>query len=294
MRFSFPFFFSRILPFFIILNFLSELSIAQEYIPLVQEGAWWKTTYVNNSWKFFPKYLIKGDTTINGVDYKKMYSCPDLKGFIREDTIEKKVFARYFSVFDSNCPENDEFLLFDFSLEVGDTIQSCWFGASAQLDTVAVVSSEFLFGQDRKSIAYTTVFPTTSIIEGLGSTEGGPVTVQVLGVSGVTGDINDYGVNPETTCSDLLVSAEQAINNHEIDVYPNPAATLVEIYVDALLAANSQAIFYSLGGKQLKTIELESNRNLVRVDDLPPGIVILYIKDYKGRISTPIKFVITH
>ena len=102
---------------------------AQDYVPFVEDGKAWNYVYhvYNTDWS--PKYsihysyLIEGDTTIAGETWKKLYYIADrtreevvevrrLEGALREEG--RKVF------FYENKHE-EIFLLFDFTLSVGDS-----------------------------------------------------------------------------------------------------------------------------------------------------------------------------
>jgi len=61
-------------------------------------------------------WQIAVDTVFKNQTYKHMYGNGLLVGIIREDTLARKVF------FHPNCDTSAEFLLYDFSLQVGDTI----------------------------------------------------------------------------------------------------------------------------------------------------------------------------
>ena len=117
---------------------------AQEYIPMAVDESRWIIRYdeintpipVDMLWE----YYANGDTIVNNTSYVKVYKrdliptadAPpyepngnyDLYGLIRDDTLSRKVYA---ILFDDNyfCPENAEYELFDFSVEVGDTIEFC-------------------------------------------------------------------------------------------------------------------------------------------------------------------------
>ncbi|MEM6262989.1 MAG: hypothetical protein AAGI38_10810 [Bacteroidota bacterium] len=112
------------------------------YRPLVHEDAHWITE--SRFWPF-PLYetTISGDTIANGVLYKKVYgqkiasrtsgsnqppytqSAPKkLDALIREDTVARKVYA-IFSYQSALCPPNQEFLLYDFSVDILETMVHC-------------------------------------------------------------------------------------------------------------------------------------------------------------------------
>ncbi len=133
----------RLLIFIIIFQFSTEIK-SQEYIPLAVEGAQWIVRYddqytpptVDLLWEYF----ASGDTCIGNKCYIKVFKrdliptdesppfIPDgeyeLFGFIRDDSINRKVYAIQ-SVGWSPCPQNEEFLMYDFSLNIGDTVDFC-------------------------------------------------------------------------------------------------------------------------------------------------------------------------
>ena len=118
--------------------------MSQNYIPIAIEGAHWVIRYdeiesiqpVDDLWE----YHITGDTIINDLSYKKVLKRDlvvtqngppfeaegpyELYGVIRDDSIGRKVYAIKYSTFDE-CPENQEYLLYDFSKNIGDTLNLC-------------------------------------------------------------------------------------------------------------------------------------------------------------------------
>ena len=100
---------------------------AQDYHPIVEDGKQWNVLF-SYPWsppepqhKYTDIYKIEGDTLVDGVSYKVMYATRNedltgwnLWGFLRE-TEDGQVFSRRPST-------SDEQLLYDFSMEVGDTI----------------------------------------------------------------------------------------------------------------------------------------------------------------------------
>ena len=134
------------------LLFLSLNQLQGQYIPLVEEGKFW--IYNIQAISDFPSsesghaITFLGDTTINFVTYKKVYrldlkgqnSCPPpslpcwdydypyqtetktLISFIREDIPNKKIYN--LPVLVGICSD-EEHLIFDFSLAINDTINTC-------------------------------------------------------------------------------------------------------------------------------------------------------------------------
>ena len=106
---------------------------AQDYHPIVEDGKQWNVLFTY-PWsppepphRYTDIYKIEGDTLVDGVPYKVMYATRNedltgwnLWGFLRE-TEDGQVFSRRPST-------SDEYLLYDFSMEVGDTICMCDYG----------------------------------------------------------------------------------------------------------------------------------------------------------------------
>lgn len=105
---------------------------AQEYIPFPDSGAVWHETYYWQPSPFFYNGIgdtyIEGDTVFNDTIYKKIYnvrrdvfcsdiiiSGPDYSGALREDTVNQKVY------FKNNANEYEK-LIYDYSLQIGDTL----------------------------------------------------------------------------------------------------------------------------------------------------------------------------
>ena len=104
---------------------LPTLLTGQEsYHPLVTDGKTWKGAEVGVFWQEYKyDYFLKGDTTINGVGYLKCFlvsergvsgtPAPGYVGAMREES--KKVYA-------VRKGSQQECLLFDFGLHVGDSV----------------------------------------------------------------------------------------------------------------------------------------------------------------------------
>ncbi len=175
----------------------------QSYEPMVVEGARWRVFLITpNAIPSYPytsvyEYFIDADTTINAVEYKKVfyrelesanqnYKAPFLPksesmiiGYLREDTLQKKVYAIVLGN-SFSCPLEQETLLFDFSLTIGDTLRSCliFSGESSLLDTSyaykpgGLTTPTFHFTDHVKVMSYNTTFGDLFLIEGIGSSWG--------------------------------------------------------------------------------------------------------------------------
>ena len=147
------------------------------YHPIVEDGKQWNVLF-SYPWsppepqhKYTDIYKIEGDTLLDGVSYKVMYTTRNenltgwnLWGFLRE-TEDGQVFSRRPST-------SDEQLLYDFSKEVGDTICMCDFGYD-ECCMVVIEKGEILVnGEPRQQIVLEYPFGSgveEVWIEGIGS-----------------------------------------------------------------------------------------------------------------------------
>ncbi len=104
------------------------LVYSQDYFPIIEEGKTWNVLAVAASYPYpwdttcsTISYQLSGDTIIDAVTYKKMYSSYEeipanwnLYSFIREDA-NKKVWLK-------DTMAEDEYLLYDFSINEGDSL----------------------------------------------------------------------------------------------------------------------------------------------------------------------------
>ena len=132
----------------IISLFAAKTNTAQGYTPMAVENAQWIITehdiFNPNPYPPFEniyEYLSNGDTLVNNHVYTKIYKrfldpaiyYPPfvpigeyvLHGLIRDDIENKKVYAILLHETNQECPINEEYLLYDFDVSVGDTLYTC-------------------------------------------------------------------------------------------------------------------------------------------------------------------------
>lgn len=100
--------------------FISVEAVSQNYTPLLGQTNEWQLTSCYEGDCFTDIYFTNGDTIVNNLDYQILdgYHYINRNFLLREEVSEKKVFV---TVILPNRVE--EFLLYDFSLNVGDSIQ---------------------------------------------------------------------------------------------------------------------------------------------------------------------------
>jgi hypothetical protein len=233
--------------------------------------------------------IINGDTTINGLTYHKLFTpfiqeilnvnclmwmTTGYKGAIREDTLLRMIFF---------VPQSDttEQLLYDFNMQVGDTVQGYLRGyLQPGFDTVIAIDS-VLIGQDYRKRWYINNSYSIYIIEGIGSTYG--LFEQSPGTSTDFPIYNmdcyrlfDVTLYPGTlTSCDLITSLPFiAPVNNDILVYPNPSEGILTI--KSPNSGMHQIYLTDLSGRLINTFHAEGAHEFL-LSSLPEGMFILRI-----------------
>jgi Secretion system C-terminal sorting domain len=252
---------------------ISTLFASAQYTPLVSENNYWKCLSYGWGTQYFD-YLLNGDTTINLVQYKKLYRADGnevyYSGLLREDIIEQRVFIN---------TSNEDVLLYDFSLEVNDT--ATVYGAWSMHDIVVTEVNTVLVNETyRKKIVFDELngWSPGYWIEGVGSVYGLP--------DAALGQITDYSPvlscfyegnnlawdnpdNEDLQCSSTLSTNE--IEQVELNFFPNPASEKLNW---TLPTTNGNSIMqieiYNSTGQMCKSIITNSNQ--IEISDLASGI----------------------
>jgi hypothetical protein len=182
-RFSFSF--------FSFLVFLHSTTFGQSniYHPFPPSGALWTTGDLVPGCFYNPcDYvfdLFGADTTMDNLNYHKLYegsigfgpggpfySPPIFTAiYVRDDTANKKVFIRFAGV-------SWELLLYDFGLNVGDTLPDAWLSSKAAgvivtaIDSILLEDNTYRRRLKLNSVGYVSVTDSLSLIEGIGYTGG--------------------------------------------------------------------------------------------------------------------------
>ena len=271
---------------FVMLNLVQHLCKAQSYIPFPDSNAVWINadyTLVNQP---FYHYVLVGtrnyctngeDTLLNATTYTKINHCEGAyKAALRDDN--GKVYI---------VPKDsvNEFLLYDFTLEVGDTLGTFFYeysGGWQELSQNDIIINEV------DSININNVYhkritvDNTYWIEGIGCTMG-LFSEPYTNVSGYLGELmcmsqNDTTLYPQVAYSSCLlpIGIEESMNN-TITLYPNPAATQLTItgYTPAYLKLSN-----TLG----QTVAEATNTNTLWLGTLPQGLYVLQLFDAKGGL----------
>ncbi|MCK4569107.1 MAG: T9SS type A sorting domain-containing protein [Bacteroidales bacterium] len=282
---------------FVLLTQLSFLSRSQNYIPLAVEGAQWVVAFnhidtpwlVDDLWE----YYAEGDTNINGKTYKKIYFRqlvvtqdpppfePDgeyeLKGFIRDDSTERKVFAIDMDPWGNDfCPANEEFLMFDFSVITGDTVDFCLIPYFYTWTIDTIYPGTFIGFETRY---YEFLYCYEGYYEGMGSTYG---LFEPMFTPFKKSDQKYifytylYYYCREFPC-DLIVSVPEitSVENH-LRIFPNPARDIVNINLRSSVTDGKIRLF-NIYGQELIKVQINKGDVEYSLDlsGLTSGIYIL-------------------
>ena len=161
--------------------------------------------------------------------------------------------------------DTEEYLLYDFTAKVGDTIDH-WFGIPENTTIIEEDSIEMCNQLRRRLKASQFTIDEVFFIEGVGST------------SGLVPRYNYFETGAALMCfSDLdctpcpLVSNTHAQLQQRIMVYPNPSAEILWLKTPELFNESTDVLIYATDG-QVYQRSVQSGR--ISIVDLPKGLYI--------------------
>ena len=288
----------------IIIAFLSQIVNAQTniYHKFPESSAFWNFHLVSYSSQGGScdgsqnySILVTGDTIINDTVYHKLnipyiqsFDSPcgesvGYKGAFRQDTILKKVYFIPPS-------QNSEELLYDFNLQVGDTLK----GYLATLllgsyDVVASIDSVLVGSSFRKRWNLSDSCYNILIIEGVGSTYG---LIELSGSCLTTKNysLNCFNQNGISLYPDSANNCEQItqINSFDsspskIKIFPNPSNGVFTVDFDASLSISEIILFDLLGNIILK--QPINNQTEFIINNVQSGTYIISLIKKNGSIA---------
>jgi hypothetical protein len=278
-----------------IMVILQNELLSQTYNNLVVENSQWQIMQDDESTPWEDNmygYVLRGDTVINDLTYKKLFKrsfeAPQvyliteqwLCGFLREDVENEKVYVIEWGW--GGCDSsNAEYLLFDFSLDVGDTSGMCIHTEYIGLSTLESKVSEFIYEKDRN--IYNFGQTSVELIEGIGSFNG-LLESPVINVSGgVSSYLWDYCRGTDEECGVLYVGISELHKNNMIMVYPNPTKDHVtvslSIFNPSKLGKLHVILFNSIG-KEMDRIEVFSDCTAIDLNLIkyPNGLYMIALE----------------
>lgn len=286
-------------------------NIFSQYLPMVQENKFWiyQRFYNSETGQVGSGFLVnfEGDTILNSTNYKKVWQqelsgthpCPmgflpcfefdqpytiisrSLIGFIREDTIERRVYYKPDEGLYCNV---EEYMLFDFSLVVNDELDDCKkeaLGGEPDFGIIDSITYLQIWGDLRK------VFHTTGFVSYIHD----PFSWQVNIIEGVGFDryglfheptnlfteMYDYCEGSLSDCN-IISQSIDLTKKEGISFYPNPTRAM--IFINNILPLASVTAI-SISGQETN---VSCHGNIIELNGIASGFYVLKIKTTKGKI----------
>jgi hypothetical protein len=284
------------------------------YVIILSVISYFSISFAQNNYSHFPesnavwsiwdrKITVNGDTTINGLQYKKYYntdsnfSNPFYLAALREDVTTQKVFAFYPNY-------NSERILYDFSAIIGDTVESQSFSVEMNSDNqplafkVLEVDSISIFGNFHKRLKVKSLCESQPIedywVAGIGSVSAGLFDAGMYGFCGAIcfsappellcfeRDGNLLFDNPTyDNCIEYPLGTTELEQESGVSIYPNPTSDILTITSKETIDNYS---IYSINNQLI--LSKKNNSNFVEVSfiNLPSGVYFVKITSSKGTI----------
>jgi hypothetical protein len=267
--------------------FTNGTMYAQKYTykPLALEGAHWWVGYTDDNmppwapWDHY-QYVIRGDTVLDNITYKKVYyreltdenphliEYEILSRLLRDDTLNKKVYAVYLDYPQWECSENEDVLLYDYGLSVGDTMNTCLIVSGPAI--VQSIGYEFLYEEERK-ILYEL---SGRFIEGIGSNYGvfewGGGSKNTKGFGWM---LFDYCLGTDEECGCQWVGVNDRVGKSTFKIYPNPfSGSIITLVPQKQINQSFDVKLYDITGKEVYKKPFESLTEAPHTLQLPARI----------------------
>lgn len=280
----------------------TSLSHAQSVLPLAVENATWILFHHDEFWGLdsYRALKVNGDTILNNITYKRVYgfalsrtgnneyyqiSEPVLKALMRDDSLDARVYAVFVGTVDEtdSCTiVQEEVLLYDFALTVGDTITDCRSAGNIDPIVIDTIYKNELYGTERR-IWVSGSFEV--LIEGVGYSLG--LFTEGSGI--ITDDhfttLVDYCIGTNFECG-LYTSTFTPGRDQNAIIYPNPVQDLLTIHT---VHHFSNAVIYTAMGQFIEKVKLTEDQ-ILQLSEYLPGVYFLVVQDETGESAT-VRFV---
>lgn len=284
------------------------------YVFILSVISYFSISFAQNNYSHFPdsnavwsiwdrKITVNGDTTINGLQYKKYYNAdsnfsnPFYLAALREDVTTQKVFAFH-------PTDSVERILYDFSATAGDTVESQSIFANMNSANqpltfkVLEVDSISILGNYHKRLKVKSLCESQPIedywVAGIGSVSAGLFDAGMYGFCGAIcfsappvllcyeRDGNLLFDNPTyDNCIEYPLGTTELEQEIGVSIYPNPTSVIVTITSKEPIDNYS---IYTINNQLI--LSKKNNTNFVEVSfaNLPSGVYFVKITTSKGSI----------
>lgn len=284
---------------YIIFIFFARMntSFGQNHLPIAKENAIWFMEYLDHSTNTpqLKKYInfTSGDTLVNNQVYHKLYfqsmeiGKAKLIAGIRNDENSGKTKAILLtdteiigSWMDLTCSKTDEFELYDFSANIGETVgKECNTGGGVVSDT----SKINLFGIERKLMTISSINQTW--YEGIGSSSG--LLSSLWNFSEY--QLYDYCEGSFEECGvQLWLNTNIILAQERGKIFPNPSSGSLTVQVKEYIR-DGQLIISDLYGQIVQIASFDALEKQINIEALPNGMYYIQVLDdlklvYRGRV----------
>ncbi|NQT77069.1 MAG: hypothetical protein HQ565_05100 [Bacteroidetes bacterium] len=273
----------------------------QVYYPFPDSAAVWKVIHYPYPPGPMPAYALHydnypfGDTIINDVEYIKLFQLgfdpdcslitygPYYTGAYRNDTINRRVY------FISESHANED-LLYDFSLEVGDTVPQTYINYAYPHLVVDSIDSILLGDHYRKRFYYyRETWPPIEVVEGMGAHTGLLEPMEIFEHQHYLRcfHLNDellYIYNADScsletdTCLSVNITDPQQ-KDFNVTLFPNPVVDNLSVNIECMDSKTLEFRFFLLNSSGIiqKDIGFKINNKTISLQDLPSGLYLWYV-----------------
>ncbi len=290
---------------------------AQSYIPFPSNTAVWTSSYCYQLGGITDNFKIAmfGDTTINSVIYKKLYYSNDPLFDIDNSSYFAALREEEKEVYYIPQSSSEEYLLYDFTKTVGDTVKIYAYlhfppNSTGSIDyrelKIDAIDSIMVDGVYRKRYYFSangSFHQDEYWIEGIGSTFG--MFHHFLSISDngfnlrclvqdnqltYTEDVSTFlcsGNLPPVNCNDMLITGINQISPrpHNYLIFPNPTTTFLNIDSnndnDKI---KSVTLLTALGQEVLRSTYTGSNKIDLNIENFPSGVYYLKIRNSNNNL----------
>ncbi len=251
------------------------------------------------------RVFISGDTTINNYVYTRLM-CSGLSSFTYQGQTYSMSFENaFYAYIRSDSARTYEFmngqdeLLYDFSLQVGDTLPMttlnwCPTVIITSIDTVQVAGK--YLKKFNISDPVNGDLTSTWFMEGIGNENGlnSPINITMNGGSSFECYAeNHVPVFPEGSTCDLTVDVvEKPVTDETTLIYPNPSGGIFTVAINAISEKDLNVTITGVSGNSILTetwhINQGLNENICNLSGASAGIYVLIIQDGNSFIRRKI------
>ncbi len=269
----------------VLLFTIIHFSYSQDYIPMLQEGNSWNVVtydgFTGNAYTH--TFQVNGEEIINDITYYNIDG-----GYCKFREENGKVYGY-------EPGDGQEYLIYDFSLEIGEVVDLTYNGNDCRLihdtyvESMTVVnkSIQFIAGQDRRVLEFEdSGISIDTWIEGVGS------------LFGFHPNGNGFDSNSELTCfthqgiinyfndyNECIILGVEDFELSEVVLHPNPVTNTSTLQLPQEGSIDLVKV-YDMTGRLVKEISTDSDHVTIHGSEYTSGLYFYQLFSQGGFIAT--------